>query len=218
MNSVNFEDVNGVVKNTFDDWNLLLKTREIPKPEPKTNYVDIPGGDSSLDLSEVVSGEVKYNNFTIPFEFTVLDDFLEWDNKISEIANFIHGKKMKITLQSDSYYYYEGRCSIDKFTSNKRLGNIAINCLVEPYKLKHDKTIINVDVSVTNEVNLINDRMTTIPTIICDSEINITFDENTYSLNAGKHIIPDIQFKEGLNTLYFEGTGNVTIEYQEGSL
>lgn len=221
MNSITFEDMNGNVKNTYEDWNLLLKPREIPKPEPKTSYVDVPGGDGALDLSEVVAGEVKYSDYVIPFEFHVLDEELDWDSKVSLITNFIHGKKMIITLDSDPDYYYEGRCSIDKFTSSKRLGSIAINCLVKPYKLKKIKTSVSADLgnsTTEKKLSITNDRMRVVPKITCTNDVIVTFEDNTYSLNAGTHTVLDINFKEGLNEMKVQGTGLFIIEFQEGSL
>lgn len=136
MNSIKFNDID-----TYEDWGLLLKPRTIPKPAPKTNYVDIPGGDGTLDLSEVVSGEIKYKDLTLTFEFHVVDDMSEWDSKVSEITNYLHGRNMKIVQSADPDYYYFGRCTVDKFSSSKALGTIAIKCVVKPYKLKHNITI-----------------------------------------------------------------------------
>lgn len=221
MNSIIFENEKGVKINTLEDWNLLLKPREIPKPTPKTNYIDIPGGNGTLDLSEVVANEVKYKDLTISFKFNVLDDNLDWDSKVSQIANFIHGRKMKIIISSDPFYYYKGRCEVDKFSSNKRLGSIAINCVVSPYKLKIAESVYSVDLGntkTTKEIRINNDRMTTVPEITCTDNILITFEGNTFSINKGTHKTLDILFKEGLNLLTVEGTGTITLKYQEGSL
>lgn len=221
MNSVTFYDEFSSI-DSYKDLGLLLIPRKIPKPTPKTNYVDIPGGDGSLDLSEVVAEEIKYNDYVIPFEFHVIDEKLDWDSKVSEIANRLNGKKKNIIISSDSDYYYVGvRCEISEFSSNKRLGNIAINCRVKPYKLKRIKSSYSFDLGntkTTKEIRINNDRMTTLPSIICSESVNVTFNGNTYVLNAGTHEILDILFKEGLNILTVEGTGTFTLNYQEGSL
>ena len=36
-------------KHTERDWGLRMISMVIPMPEPKTNYIDIPGADGSLD-------------------------------------------------------------------------------------------------------------------------------------------------------------------------
>ena len=215
MNSIKFNDMD-----TYLDWGLLLKPRKPSKPAPKTNYVDIPGGNGSLDLSEVVSGEITYKDLTLTFEFTMVDSIDEWDAKYSQIANYLHGRNMKIVQSSDPDYYYYGRCTVDKFSSSKALGTFSIKCTVGPYKLKHNKTVITTSLDEENKqtLNITNDRMTVVPEITCTAATLITFNGNTYSLGAGTHSVLDIQFKEGLNIVELQGTGEVTIQFQEGSL
>ena len=215
MNSIKFNDID-----TYEDWGLLLKPRTLPKPSPKTSYVDIPGGDGTLDLSEVVAGEIKYKDLTLTFEFHVVDDMSDWDRKISEIANFLHGQNAKIVQSTDPDYYYYGRCSVDKFSSSKALGTIAIKCIVRPYKLKHNKTIVTAHLEQQHNrtLNLSNGRMSTVPEIVCTEETLITFNGNTYALSKGTHTLLDIQFKEGINTVELKGNGTVSFIYQEGSL
>ena len=55
---------------SFYDLNLILSGSEIPPAKPKTTYVDIPGGDGSVDLTEA-NGEVKYYDRDCKFIFTM---------------------------------------------------------------------------------------------------------------------------------------------------
>lgn len=65
MNGVKFGS-----KHSYDDWGLILKSRPvISPPSPKTIYIDVPGADGIIDLTESMTGEVKFNNRTITFEF-----------------------------------------------------------------------------------------------------------------------------------------------------
>ena len=48
-------------KHTERDWGLRMISMVIPMPEPKTNYIDIPGADGSLDLTQSLTGNVPYN-------------------------------------------------------------------------------------------------------------------------------------------------------------
>lgn len=50
-------------KNTWDDWHIVPSSRPVIKPPTKkTNYLDIPGADGNLDLSEALTGYPVYNN------------------------------------------------------------------------------------------------------------------------------------------------------------
>ena len=53
-------------KHSYRDWGLLLKSRPvISPPSPKTVYVDIPGSNGVIDLTESLTGDVKFDNRTI---------------------------------------------------------------------------------------------------------------------------------------------------------
>lgn len=56
MKGVSFGDFH-----SYRDFSLILSQKTIGTPSPKTEAIDIPGGDGVLDLTEFF-GEVKYNN------------------------------------------------------------------------------------------------------------------------------------------------------------
>ena len=47
---------------SYDDWGLKLKNVEIDLPEAKTVYVDVPGMNGSLDLTEAQNGGIVYGH------------------------------------------------------------------------------------------------------------------------------------------------------------
>lgn len=131
-------------KNTFDDWHLVPKERPVfSPPTPKTNYVDIPGASSKLDFSEALTGYPTYENRTGTFDFYVLnglDDIQNYDldRLYSEIADYLHGKRMHAVLEDDPDYYYEGRYAIDSWkagsSANEPRSVVTISYDVGPYK------------------------------------------------------------------------------------
>lgn len=123
-------------KHTYNDWGLIPKSRPvISPPVPKTLYVDIPGADGLLDLTNALSDDVKYENRTITFEFNVLDARNRWSNIYSAILDYLHGQSMKIILDEDPTYYYMGRVQVNEWKSDKRTSTITIEANVEPYKM-----------------------------------------------------------------------------------
>jgi predicted phage tail component-like protein len=129
-------------KHTFNDWGLTLTSRPvISPPVPKTLYVDIPGGDGVLDLTNALSEDVKYENRTITFEFNVLDARNRWSNIYSDILDYLHGQSMKIILDEDPTYYYTGRVQVNEWKSDKRTSTITIEANVEPYKMAVVSTV-----------------------------------------------------------------------------
>lgn len=120
-------------KHSWNDFRLILSDKEIGFPEPKTETVDIPGMDGVLDLTETF-GKVYYANRKLSFTFTILPPVKEHLATIDELTEYLHGKHMKIILDEDSDYYYEGRCKINSFKSDKTIGTIVIDCDVAPFK------------------------------------------------------------------------------------
>lgn len=93
-------------KHTLKDWNLGWTAITLGFPEPKTYELDIQGADGTLDITEAVTGgDVKYKNRSLSLEFETPDeDFFEWGSIVSDIANYLVGKKMKIILDTDHLF------------------------------------------------------------------------------------------------------------------
>ena len=121
MKGIKFNDIH-----SYDDLNLLLAPF-VPTPAtPKTTYIDIPGGDGSIDLTEA-HGDIKYNDREFTFTFTVNPlDLTTFDKKITQVSNALNGRQFKITLDRDSNYYWEGRCSVDQYLQDRNLKQIVI--------------------------------------------------------------------------------------------
>ena len=223
-------------RHTYNDWNLILISKTIGFPSPKIETEDIPGADSSLDFSEVLTGDVHYDNRTLEFEFEMIDPVKNWDNKISEITNYLHGKKFKIILDSDPSFYYYGRVSINDFKSNKTTGTISIEADVEPYKydlwssiedwlwdpFNFETGIIyetkNIEISGQKLLTIVGRRLKCVPIIEVSNDMIVEFEGVRYNLTPGKQKVLDMQIKEGENTLKFIGDGIVSIDYRGGSL
>lgn len=211
-----FDDVH-----TFDDLNLVLSVcPDMPPAKPKTTYIDIPGADGSLDLTEV-HGEVRYFDRENKYTFTMHPaETMTWEEKMTEVSNLLNGKRAKMTLDKDDDYFWDVRATVDSYESDKRLHQIVISVKAMPYKFKQDITKRTVQLSTTpTEINLMNGRKPVCPSIECSNDNTvIVFGDATFNLSAGKHEILDIQLKQGLNKLTVSGSGTVLFTYQEGDL
>ena len=77
-------------------------------PAVKTRFIEIPGGNGSLDLTAALLGRAVYKNRTGSFEFIAENGFKEWSVLYSEITNYLSGKRLRAILEDDPDYYYEG--------------------------------------------------------------------------------------------------------------
>lgn len=208
---------------SYYDLGLILSSVYIPPASPKTNYVDIPGADGSVDLTEAL-GEVKYSDRTgakFTFSMNPAGDLSEeaWEAKKKEVSNLLNGRRLHIVLDKDPGYFWDGRCAVNDHTSDKKLRKIVVGARLSPYKWKNDITKITVALTSTKkEVLLFNARKTVCPTITCTGSANVTFSGGQFTLNAGTHKILDFQLHEGQTAVSVSGTGNIVFEYREGDL
>jgi len=131
-------DANGhfVGKNTWRDWHLIPTTRPIvAQAEVSTSFVDIPGRvDGPIDMSEYLTGGILYGNRSGSFQFIVDNDHGFWDAVYEEIRSFINERRLKVCLEDDPAYCYEGRFSVSDMRSEASYSTIEINYVLGPYK------------------------------------------------------------------------------------
>ena len=205
-------------KSAYDDWNIVLTKAEIPLPTPKTSIVDIKGADGVIDLSEVLTGDVLYNNRTMKLTFEMLNDN-DYYSLITEISNYLHGKMVTVTLNNDEEYYYKGRASINSWECVKRKGSIVITADCEPYKYAVIETVRTVSVTgKTKSIILINNRKRVCPILNVTGTITLTIDSVDYELAEGKQQLSNFILVEGNNAIKISGNGTLTITYRQGAL
>lgn len=223
-------------KHNYNDFGLILTNRIIEPPKPQVKTATVPLRDGTIDLTEALTEDIKYNNRKITLTFSVTDPITTWAYKISEIENYLHGQRMRIIFDDDKSFYYVGRVAVNQWTSNKKIGTLVIDGEVEPYKydlqssaegwlwdtFDFEQGIINelgeVDVNESAEIKLICRRKRVVPTIIASTDMTVTFEGVTYCLKAGAQKVYEILLKEGENVLAFAGNGTVAIDYTGGSL
>jgi len=119
----------------WEDWHLVSSSRPLfLPPKLKDSYVDIPGGDGALDLSEVLTGTPVYSNRTGSWDLYVMNGYWDWVDAYSTIMNYLHGQRMYAILEDDKAHYYEGRFTVNTWRSDPSYSRITINYNVDPYK------------------------------------------------------------------------------------
>jgi hypothetical protein len=238
---------NGVTigdKHSFKDWGLYFKSRpEISPPEPKTNFIKIPGSDGQLDLSLVLSDEMLYENRDITCTFSCLQAREKWPSVFSEVMDYCHGREFKIIFDDDCSYYYEGIVTVNKWESNKYIGTLVVNANVKPYKkdvqsssedwlwdtFSFESGVIrewgSMEVSGSKTITFKSSRQTVTPTFKIsgsgDSGMKIAFTGKkgtvTKTFQDGTYTDDDFKIMEyDSNKYVLTGTGTVTIDYRGG--
>lgn len=215
--------MNGVTFGTYhsyDDFSLILTSKEIAAPKTKTVKIDVEGADGAIDLTEFF-GEPKYEDCTHKFQFSTIVPQSQFLTLFSDIKNKIHGKKLRISLDADPGFYYMGRCFVSSFTSEKNIGKIAVECDCEPWKYKAVKTIITQAVSGESTLSLPNLRKRVVPEVLieADSALHIVYNTyNVWDLGSGSYALPELELKAGNNSVSVTGEGTISFSYQEAGL
>lgn len=221
---------------TERDWGLKLLSIYIPMPDPKTQILDIPGGDGSIDLTEI-NGRPAYNDRDgVELAFDLMDGSYEsWLLKYSQFAAEVHGRKVKMVLDDDPDHYYMVRLKLDGKKSNPVYGQITFSGTAEPFK--YDLVATNEpwlwdtfnfetgvireieEVEITaenNKVTIIGAGIDTPPVFVVSQADNLklTYGGRTYTLKVGRNRFPAVRVGMEDVTLTFSGTGKFEVEYR----
>ena len=200
------------------DYGLIVAPYAIPMPEPQTNFVEIPGRDGALDLSEAF-GTVRYTDRIVPITLYARAPF---DTLISTFAADVHGRRMNVIFDRDTTYYYDARIKLEDVERHAGYCELSLECRAKPYKLEHFETSITVLPTGSATITLTNTRMPVVPTVSVSAEmtLTITFAGKDYivNLSVGTHIIPSLVLLEGDTAIEVTGTGRITFTYRKGAL
>lgn len=229
---------------TWKSWHLIPTSRPLVNP-PKMNvrYVDVPGRNGSIDLTQAVTDNPSYTNRTGSWEFIVItnadkkDAWPSWTNAFTTIMNKCNLGRKNVILSDDKDYYYTGRVSVNSWKSDKDYSKIVLDYNFYPFKKERFSTtepwlwdpfsfvngvipqdLKSVSIDGTKTVEIYGRAEPIIPVIKVNSGSNlvVSYNGNAYPLDSGNNTIPGLVMQVGKNTLTFSGTGNVTVTYRAG--
>ena len=108
-------DISNAV-NTFSDWHIVPMGRPwIAPPQQKLQVVDIPGINGVLDYSNSLTKYPVFGNRTGTIKFAVLNGVTDWVTAYTKILRFLQGVNVKMIMEDDPEYFYEGRVYVDEW-------------------------------------------------------------------------------------------------------
>ena len=120
------------------------------------------------------------------------------------------------TSDLDANWHWHGCVTVNSFASDKRTGVLVITVDAEPFKLANTAT--SVQRSGNGSLSCTCDRMEVTPTITNSAQATIVFGDVSVTLSAGTHIVNEIVFTSGTNTLNITSTGTTKVTYTNGRL
>lgn len=225
---------------TWKDWGLYLQKISMDLPLRKEHTISVPGMNGKLDLSEALTdGETRYENRILTFSFEFADGgYEEMLTKVSIISNAINGKRLRVILDEDPQFFYEGAVQVRADKINSMVSSLDITVDADPYKYDvlsstdawlwdsfnfQTGIIFSLkDISIDNSTILIPgiDEANAVPIIIVKEvtgQMTLVHKDRTYSLKIGRNRFPQVKVGSGEVSLQFTGTGIIDIEYRRRS-
>lgn len=225
-------------KHTYTDYGLYVtNTNPVEPPEVKAEYIEVPGRNGQIDLTEALTGYTVYNNRQIVLELGGRKRSQDWPGFMSNFLNDIHGKSVKVIFDNDPSYYYQGRATVESdYEKGNEIARFTLTINAEPYKYSNQSTtepwlwdpfsfvdgVIRyynqIQVDGTAQIRVLGSEMPVIPIFTASAAMQVQFNGQTYDLAAGNNKIYDIVLMDQAYTLTFTGTGTVSINYKVGRL
>lgn len=124
-------------RNTWEDWGLVPTSPPIvAPPKQKRSSVEIPGTSGNVDLSYILAPWPTFQSTTGNWDFYITDRSIPLSALERKIGSFLHGRDVRVVLQDDPAYYYEGICEIGSINraNDGSYSTISINYDLQPYK------------------------------------------------------------------------------------
>ena len=213
---------------SYKDFGLVPTSKPVVNlPSPKLEYLDIPGRQGEIDITESLTGEVIYEMRTGSFEF-IVSDIEKWQEVYRKLLSTVHGKKTSLVLDTEKDYVYQGRRWVSEFKSDKNYSLITLDYKLDPYKyrlgdLKNGEFTHRIDgISITSSKTItltFDSDMTIVPEFHNRTEnvLTLNFEGKKFTLSKGMSRFPEVRGRKNL-VLTFTGNSTLDISYKRGWL
>lgn len=218
--------------NTVSKYNMYLTSKTIEAPAPKTEYIDIPGADGSLDCTEAF-GRVRYKDRKITMNFSAAAYGADFHTLYGLVSGDLLGRYFDgIIFDDNPDWQYSGRVTSIKPSYSKGITAFAIECTCSPFRKSGNYTAVsgsidNWDFNDTGSqsvtVSCMNSGRPVHPVITADGACYVTapFEENGGTVYRKVFIFDDavssIMLPEGTSTFVFEKVANsINVTFTSG--
>lgn len=183
----NYIIINGI--DICQDYDLiLLDDYSLPLPDYKSYTIDIPGGNSVVDLTEY-AGDIVYGQRSQTFNLVAIGYTQQSIEGLrTKLATLFHGRKYTYVLSMDTDYIYTGRFKFGapSYTYGENWWTIPLTIAAEPYKVRFDSPITMVfNAAGGVDVVLPIGRKLVCPTIEVQRESVVSHGDKTWTLEPG---------------------------------
>lgn len=211
--------ING--EHSLHDWKCVINNEDvISSPEPNTLFLEVPGRNGRLDLTESLTGDVTYQNRELKLQLVKSTKANEWEAFCQDKYNRFHGKKVEVVFDEDPEHFFVGRATISETQRVRNAGSVLLVIDAEPYRYAKAETICTFTGAEEGvlQIELLNDRMWVSPEISVDVDCELVFGDITWKLLKGTQTVSGFVLTAGINKCQIRGAGSVTFTYRKGCL
>lgn len=128
---------------TGDTFGLLQQVKDISGPEVQSHFLEVPGRNGKINMTNVLTGYPCYNNRTIELTYfynSTWGDMID----IRAVLGRMHGKTVKAIDDDTPDYYYTGEVYVD-FEQHPTYLIITVQIDAEPFRYELEYTEVSVD-------------------------------------------------------------------------
>lgn len=182
---------------------ILTYESEVKPPLLVEHYLEIPGMDGCLDLTESLKGDASYSPRIQEFIFDFQGDQYQFEDVKTKVSNFLHGRAHDYELTFDPGYIYHGRFALDSYYTLHRRGEIKFNVTADPWK-RAESVHLSIAAASGVNVTLFNRRRRVSPTITVLRDTVIGFGTHSWALGPGEHYLNELVLEPGENHIFVD--------------
>ncbi len=199
----------------------LREIVNFPTPQSQSNTITVPGRNSPIRFTEAL-GRVAYQPRSFDMTFSMLGDRVNFDTLVSAVVNRFAGQLCRVTLSEDPTLYALGTLEADPtYDPLTGKGTLALSCTDGDAFLYYVVETIE-SISGSGMIILHNDFMPVVPVIMVTAETTLHWaiegESFQKTVSAGTWEIPELELRQGNNTVSVTGEGTTTFTYRQGRL
>lgn len=137
-NALRDPDLAGVIKgiHTWHDWHIIPASKpSIELPAFDINENEVYGRSGTVDVTDkVYDGEIIYRDRSGSINFYIDHEQVDWRTLRKKIVQALEGKTIKMVLEDDPGYYYQGRFHLGSISPEASYSQLTITYQLEPYR------------------------------------------------------------------------------------
>ena len=199
----------------------LRESVSFPTPQSQSEVVTVPGRNTPIRYTEAL-GSVSFKPRTFSITLTMLGTRSEFSRQSAVIINRYAGRLCRVSLNEEPDLYAVGTLEAEPaYDPISGKGQVVFSCQAgDSYRYHTEETIIVQSGKAV--LTLQNDFMPVVPVITTTADTDLSWKVGTdtfrKTVSAGTWEIPELELKEGTNTISVNTTGSVTFRYREGCL